>query len=143
MAAPWDNLSERLNIYRNTQDGWIAGVCAGIADRLAVKPVWVRVAFVLIGLVLHGFIGIILYFVLAFLLKPRAGATASASPAGVQMAYRDFTASMAPPFGATPSGQIAALKSRFAALDARLNAIEAAVMTDELSLRRKFKDLGG
>jgi hypothetical protein len=35
------------------------------------------------------------------------------------------------------------IAARFAALDSRLNMIEAAVMSDELSLRRKFRDLGG
>jgi hypothetical protein len=39
--------------------------------------------------------------------------------------------------------RVAELKARFARLDARLNNLEAAVMSDELSLRRKFRDIGG
>jgi len=35
------------------------------------------------------------------------------------------------------------LRTRFTAIDARLSRIEAIVTSDELSLRRKFRDLGG
>jgi len=138
----WDNLTERLGLYRDTQNGWIAGVCAGIGERIGFKPLWIRIGFVLLALASHG-IGLAVYFILAFFMKPRAGAEALASPAGVQRAYRDFADTVASPFGAAPGRQVAALKARFGALDSRLNNLEAAVMSDELSLRRKFKDIGG
>ena len=57
----------RLGVYRNVKDGWITGVCAGIADRVGVDPIWMRGAFVLASLVLH-IIVVLLYFALAFLL---------------------------------------------------------------------------
>lgn len=138
----WDDVSDRLGVYRDTQNGWIAGVCAGIAARIGVKPLWIRGLFVLLAAVLHGVFGLLGYFVLAFLLRPRAGVNATSSPAGVQMAYRNFADSVVSPFGTTPGRQVAGLKSRFAALDSRLNHLEAAVTSDEISLRRKFKDIG-
>lgn len=131
----WDRFSDAIGVYRNTQKGWITGVCAGIADRIGVEAIWVRGAFVLLTLVLHV-VAILLYFALAFLLKPRAGIAASSSPAGVQRAYRDFAES------AGPARSASDLKSRFAAIDARLSNLEAAVVSDEVSLRRKFKDIG-
>jgi len=139
MAIQWDKISNRLGLYRNTENGWVAGVCAGIADRLHIKPIWIRGLFVIASLVPHSFVGVLFYFALAFLMQPRAGATAASSPAGVQMAYRDLTASLGP----APRSQVSNLKSRFSALEARLNDLEAAAMSDELSLRRKFKDIGG
>jgi len=136
-------LSERLNVYRNTQCGWIAGVCAGIGDRLGIKAIWVRIAFLAIGPILHDhWIGIILYVALAFLLQPRAGVAAAASPAGVQRAYREFADTVGSTFTPPPT-RASDLKSRFAAMDDRLNNLEAAAMSDEISLRRQFRDLGG
>ncbi|MDE8347626.1 MAG: PspC domain-containing protein [Acidocella sp.] len=141
--AKWDNLSDRLGIYRDTRNGWIAGVCAGIAARLRVKPLWVRGVFVLLAAVPHSIIGLLAYFALAFMLRPRAGLDEASSSAGVQLAYRDLAESVTSPFGSTSGRQVSGLKSRFAALDARLNNLEAAVTSNEISLRRKFKDLGG
>jgi hypothetical protein len=59
----------------------------------------------------------------------------------VQTAYRDLADSVAP--AAAAGRRVSELKTRFARLDARLNNLEAAVMSDELSLRRKFRDIGG
>jgi phage shock protein C len=130
----------RHGLYRNVTDGWITGVCAGIADRLGIKPFWVRIAVALITAIGH-FIGpAIVYLLLAFLMKPRDEAGAAA-PAGVQTAYRDLTDSVAP--AAAAGRRVTELKTRFARLDARLNNLEAAVTSDELSLRRKFRDIGG
>ncbi len=137
----WDNITNRLGLYKDTKCGWIAGVCAGIGERAGIKLFWVRLAVVLATLATHGFL-IIGYFVLAFLMKPRPGAEAQASASGAQMAYRDFAQTVATPFGAG-GRQVSDLKARFSALDARLNGLEAAVLSDELSLRRKFRDIGG
>jgi phage shock protein C len=139
MKGPTRFLS-RLGLYRNVKAGWITGVCAGIADRLAIKPVWVRIAVAVLTAVAH-FIGpAVIYLLLAFLMKPRDEAGAAA-PAGVQTAYRDLADSVAP--AAAAGRRVSELKTRFARLDARLNNLEAAVMSDELSLRRKFRDIGG
>lgn len=130
----------RLGIYRNVRAGWITGVCAGLADRLSIKPFWVRIAVALIAAVGH-FIGpVLVYLLLAFLMKPRDEAGIPA-PAGVQTAYRELAQSVAPAAGA--GRRVTELKARFARLEARLNNLEAAVMSDELSLRRKFRDIGG
>jgi phage shock protein C len=145
--------SERWGLYRNTKGGWIAGVCAGIADRLEVKPVWVRIVFVLLATISHGILAIILYVVAVALLEPRSvpiGYAAAPYPAGSPGYFADrfypgaaATGPQPPPY-TPPSGQrLADIAARFAALDSRLNNIEAAVMSDELSLRRKFRDLGG
>jgi phage shock protein C len=142
MNARWDSISERTGIYRNTQAGWIAGVCAGIADRLAIKPIWVRLVVGLACLIPHSFVCALIYGAAAFVLKPRAGLDATASSAGAQMAYRGLADTVAAPFGPAPGAQAAALKDRFGALDARLNRLEAAVLSDELTLRRKFRDIG-
>jgi phage shock protein C len=153
-------LSARFGLYRNTRCGWIAGVCCGIADRLGVKPLWVRLAFIALAAVTHGII-IILYIVLTVVLQrgsfePGYAALYPANPPGnaspgyfADRLYPNRSAATtnsppnAPPAGPPPGNRLAEAAARFAALDARLNQIEAAVMSDELSLRRKFRDLGG
>jgi len=137
----WDDITTRLGLYKDTKCGWIAGVCAGLAERIGVKAFWVRLVFVFATLCSH-FYFIIAYAALAFLMKPRPGADSPASASGAQMAYRGFAETVTTPFGAG-GRQVSDLKARFAALDARLNGLEAAVLSDELSLRRKFKDIGG
>ena len=42
----------RLNLYLDKRNGWIAGVCAGIANRLRLDPAVVRVAVIVTGLFL-------------------------------------------------------------------------------------------
>jgi phage shock protein PspC (stress-responsive transcriptional regulator) len=180
MNANWVNRSQsgRWGIYRNTKCGWIAGVCCGIADRLAVKPIFVRGGFVLLGMVGHGIPIILLYIAGVLLLEPRSvapgfdGAFAAggfgSGPTGpgyfadrfyhnqgpedcgprgqgqdCKPAARGSASGAAGPGGPAPGASLGALGARFAALDVRLNNIEAAVMSDELSLRRKFRDLGG
>ena len=42
----------RPRLYLDKRNGWIAGVCAGIANRLRIDPAVVRVAVVVTGLFL-------------------------------------------------------------------------------------------
>jgi len=143
----WASFSDRRGIYRNTKRGWIAGVCAGIADFAGVKPFWIRLGFIALSCVTHCVPAIILYIVLAFILKPRAGIDAAPSSWSEGIRPDRFFADRYM-FGTVPPAQgpgirLTALKTRFTALEARLSRIEAAIMSDELSLRRKFRDLGG
>jgi phage shock protein PspC (stress-responsive transcriptional regulator) len=50
-----------IGIRRRTDDKWIAGVCSGLADRLGVDPVIVRVGLVVLTLL--GGVGVTLYLV--------------------------------------------------------------------------------
>ena len=42
----------RFGLYLDKRNGWIAGVCAGIANRLRIDPAIVRVAVIVAGLFL-------------------------------------------------------------------------------------------
>ena len=50
-----------LDVRRDTEDKWLAGVCSGIARRLGVDPLVTRAA--LIVLILLGGIGVTLYLI--------------------------------------------------------------------------------
>lgn len=62
----------RLDL-RRTPDGWMGGVCAGIAHRVGLDPLVIRAGFIVLGL-FFGF-GFLIYF-LAWALIPDASETA-------------------------------------------------------------------
>jgi len=132
------NYLERLGLYRDVPAGWIAGVCSGMANRLHISPVWLRAGFVLAVVLMHtSMLPVALYFGLAFFM-PCPGS----QPAGVQTAWTGLRDSVTAPFGPPPGSQLAAAAARFAALEARLVRIEAAVTSGDLKLRQAFRDLG-
>jgi len=127
----WVNLPARAGLMRDTGRGIIAGVCAGIAERLGVKPIWVRAGFVLLAMFWHGAASIALYVILALVMPKGEGILPERPRRG---SWQDAPGPTPPPVGS--------VAARFAALDARLNRLEAAVTTNEFSLRQKFRDLG-
>jgi len=127
----WVNLPARAGLMRDTRHGIIAGVCAGIAERLGVKPIWVRAGFVLLAMLWHGAASIALYVILALVMPKGEGILPERPSRG---SWQDTPGPTPPPVGS--------VAARFAALDARLNRLEAAVTTNEFSLRQKFRDLG-
>lgn len=56
-------------LFRDTENGMLAGVCAGIAKYVGTDPVWIRLIFV--ALLFAGFSGILLYIIL-WLIVPEA-----------------------------------------------------------------------
>jgi phage shock protein PspC (stress-responsive transcriptional regulator)/signal transduction histidine kinase len=53
-ASPADQESRRGRLRRDPEHGIIAGVCAGIARRLGVDPILIRVAFVILAIATGG-----------------------------------------------------------------------------------------
>jgi len=125
----WSNNPIRL--YRDTQNGRIAGVCAGIAAYLDIKVKFVRLA-VILGMVFGLFVPItIVYVGMAVLLKPMPQ----------QMFKSESEERFWRTVSVSPNLSVAELKSRFRALDRRLADMEARVTSDEFHLRQKFRDL--
>jgi phage shock protein C len=57
-------------LYKST-DKKLDGVCAGIAEFFGIDPTIIRVVYALVTLFSAGFVGIIVYAVLAFVLPRR------------------------------------------------------------------------
>lgn len=66
-------------LYRSKDERIFLGVAAGIANYLGVDPVFIRAAFVLIGLSSLG-TGALLYLLLAVILPEEAEPVAKAQP---------------------------------------------------------------
>jgi phage shock protein C len=43
-----------IGIYRSTRNKWIFGVCAGIANRFGVNPLWIRLGAVGLAVIPAG-----------------------------------------------------------------------------------------
>ncbi|MEA5044970.1 MAG: PspC domain-containing protein, partial [Petrimonas sp.] len=58
---------EQRKLYRNENDKIIAGVCSGLAHYFKTDPVWIRIVFVLLSIMLFW-----VYLVFWIILKPKA-----------------------------------------------------------------------
>lgn len=122
------------NIKRYPDQGWISGVCAGIAEyfdwNVKVLRVLVVVAFCFSGFFPVGLV----YALLWYVLDP-------ATP-GEGGRYRDYGSSSAPRpspnGGGAPAGEV---RARFARLEQRLRNLEECVSSRDFELRRELRKL--
>lgn len=122
-------------LRKDKQRGKLAGVCAGLARRLDIEPIWVRLA--VLGSLMFGPFAIFGY-VLAAVVMDRDD-------------ERDFfteghATSSAPGVERLPKAkvqrlEIHALEQTFAKVETRLRKIETAVTSREFALKQKFKQL--
>ena len=127
----WTNSSNRYRLWRDTDRGIIAGVCAGIADYIGVEPILVRIV-ALLGLVFFFPPTVIAYLILAVALRPKPPAL-YASP-DEEAFWRGV--------GTAPSDTLQSLKRKFRDLEDRLGHMESQVASGDFELHRKFRDLG-
>lgn len=121
---------DRWHVWRNPERGWIAGVCAGIADYIGVDPAIVRIVAV-ISLFFFVVPALVAYVALAIVLKPRpAELFGSSEEEGF---WRDLRS--------RPQTTLDMTASKFRDLDRRLAEMEAAVTSRDFDLHRGFRDL--
>jgi phage shock protein C len=131
-SASFSRLSDRTRVYRDRERGWIAGVCAGIADHLETEPALVRIVAV-ICLVFFFLPTLVAYAAFAFVLKPKPAALFSST--AEEQLWRSLRSD--------PGGVLHGLRERFHALERRLGQAETLVTSDEFDLRRRFRDIDG
>jgi phage shock protein C len=125
----WSNNPFRL--YRDTKNGRVAGVCAGLAAFFDIKVRFVRLAVILLTIFSGWVPGILVYIALALLLKPMPENLFKS--AEDERFWRTVSVS--------PNLSVSELRGRFRTLDRRLAEMEARVTSDEFHLRQKFRDL--
>jgi phage shock protein C len=128
----WTNSSStRYRLWRDTDRGIIAGVCAGIAGYIGVEPIVIRLVAVL-GLVFFLPPTIVAYVILALVLRPKPPALYAS--ADEEAFWRGV--------GTAPADTVHSLRRKFADLEARLGQMESQVASGDFDLHRKFRDLG-
>src|SRR6516162_558677 len=127
----WTNSSStRYRLWRDTDRGIIAGVCAGIAGYVGVEPIVIRLVAVL-GLVFFLPPTIVAYVILALVLRPKPPALYAS--ADEEAFWRGV--------GTAPADTVHSLRRKFAVLETRLGQMESQVTSGDFDLHRKFRDL--
>ena len=119
-------------LYRDTEHGRIAGVCAGIADYFGVKRRMVRLAAVLC--LVFFFVPTFISYLVLTLVLPKRPARLYASREE-EVFWRGVSAA--------PDDTLKALTYKFAEVEQRLGGMERAVTSPDFDLHRKFRDIGG
>lgn len=126
--------TSRMGLYRNTERGMVAGVCAGLADYLSVDLKVVRILTV-IAMLVFNWPMIIAYVVAIFVLDKR--------PAVVQprrLHSHDDNANE--PDDDLPVGpDMPEVAGEYDALEDRLQGLEAYLSSKRFELDREFRDL--
>lgn len=128
-------------MQRYPRDGWIAGVCRGIADYFDWKVQWVRVAVVAIFILSTGWPVLLVYAVLWYVMDEGE----LSSPDRPKWSDMPLAAARAAGTASTESAtsSMRDIKERFARLDERLRRIEEAALNKDDALRREIDKLAG
>lgn len=140
-------------MQRYPNQGWISGVCAGIADYFNWKVQIVRLLAALLAIFTAFWLVLIVYCVLWYLMDegsmqdphrpnfrnaPRPGGPSPSSTTFRDGAGTASASSSAPTASGANMGE---LKARFARLEERLRNMEECVTTKDFELRRELKRL--
>jgi len=114
-------------LVRDTVQGKVAGVCAGLGGYFTIKTKWIRL-FLIVSCVFGFFIPVIIVYIVLALLMP-------AAPSG--FAYG--TATLDETGRRVPDNSY--MRDHFAHLDHRLATMEAWVTSEDYRLRQQFRNL--
>ncbi|WP_404380247.1 PspC domain-containing protein [Caenispirillum salinarum] len=122
--------SRPFRLYRDRREAWIAGIAAGMADYAGIDVRVVRVAWVL-ALIFFTPPAILAYLVMIFVI-----------PAKPEDLYEsDEQHELRRKVHLSPGDALREAWARMREAEDRLGRMEAAVLSEEFRLRRKFRDL--
>jgi len=119
-------------LYRNPRRGWIAGVCAGLADYFGLSRAVVRV-LTMICLVAFTLPTLVAYLIAAVVLERRPETMYGTREE--EAFWRSVRLE--------PSRTARDLARKFQDMERRLRAAEAKVTSSDYKLRQQFRDLEG
>ncbi len=119
-------------LVRNTREGKIAGVCAGLSDYFGWRRKFVRLAAILLTVFFFP-IPIFIYAAMAFFIPGGAPEPVRYASPAEEKFWRTYSTK--------PRMTYSELRHRFRALDARIADMERAVTSSDYALRKEFRDL--
>ena len=122
--------ADASRLYRDSNNRFILGVCAGIASYFGISP-WVVRVLAIIGLAIFTPPTIIGYVILALLL-PKAPQQVYRTP-GEERFWTQVRVD--------PAGSFSELRHRFREMEQRLRNIEAYVTSEAYRVNREINDL--
>lgn len=128
-------------MQRYPADGWLAGVCRGIADYFDWKVQWVRVLVIAIAILTTAWPVILVYCVLWYVMDEGD----LRQPVRPKWSDLPLAAARASAAASTESGNSSMrdIKERFTRLDDRLRKLEEASLNKDEALRREIEGLAG
>lgn len=131
-------LSMSSRFRRYPSDGYVAGVCAGIAVYLDWNVKLIRALAVLTLIFGGGFPILLVYGVLWYVMDPDDAPAQGAETASYRSHYT-ATGGTAQPAGYPASARD--LKARFSRMEERLRSMEECVTSNDYDLRRELRKL--
>lgn len=122
---------DRYRLYRVPGRGWLAGVAAGMADYLGADVRLVRLGWVL-ALIFFTPPAVIAYVVMTVVIPRR--------PEGLFGSEEEQKVRRTVHLG--PHAALREAKAKMRDAEERLNRLEAAILSEDFQLRRKFRDIG-
>lgn len=147
---PRSRMAFLAEMQRYSSEGWIAGVCAGIADYFGWKVKLVRLVAFLLLVFTAGTVVFAIYVAFWFLMDDGNIHDPNRPTYEKGIASAAFTASGgASNFSASPAGGGAGtgasssseIRERFVKLDARMRQMEEAALSKDAALAREFNKL--
>lgn len=130
-----------MDLYRNRSEGWIAGVCAGLADHWSVPNWMVRLAAVTLFF-MTGSLAFWAYIVAIFALGSRRDADDCES---AEMEYDESVQSWRPRkvmrYSGAPTERLRRAQMRMDATLGRIEVMERYVTSRRYALNQRFRDL--
>jgi phage shock protein C len=121
-------------------EGWISGVCAGIADYFDWKLKLVRLIVALLAIFTAGWVVILLY-ILAWYLMDNGDEMPGPRPKWNDGGPAPSTPYSGPSGGAAATTDLREIKERFARLDERLRRMEETALSKDDALKREIEKL--
>lgn len=128
---------ERLRRY--PREGWLSGVCVGLAEFFDWNVKVVRVVF-LAAFIISGFFPVGLIYLVLWYLMDEAGS--APEPRAERHSYRGTSESAYSRSYSAPRST-EDVKTRFTRLEERLRNMEACVTSEEFELKRELRKLEG
>ncbi|ANO32672.1 phage shock protein C [Vibrio breoganii] len=124
-------------LYRDTHNGKLTGVCAGIAARFGIEVWVVRILFVSAALLGGGFVMVLAYFAASLMLEKQ-------SPQIFQTRQQQFDHQMKQkPWqsGKAPKELLTVMEQDFEEMETSLRKMEAYVTSDTRKTNAAFRNL--
>ena len=132
---------------RYSSEGWIAGVCAGIADYFGWKVKLVRLIAFLLMIFTAGTVVVVVYIAFWFLMDdgniddPNRPSYEKGLATAAERAAGGSNFSAAPEAGSSTSSTGTEIRERFVKLDARMRRMEEAALSKDVALARELDKL--
>lgn len=122
-----------IDLYRSTEQRWIAGVCGGIAENMQWSVTGVRICTILLFMFTGAF-AVLAYIAAVFLMANRPDEQVQQTPAQKpNLKQKMFD------YGVSTSSRIEEIKMRLANVDKRIRAMEKHVTSKKFHFDREMR----